>query len=171
MKYMNQRKYFMHWRHRIRGMIVYFLDENKNVIPNNGDELFEMSIKYPDLFYNMDEDKVSHLFGAHLFECDSVYKRTNEPQKWCQVSDEFQFAKDIYSPSPNGTFTFTLNEFNNSLDLTKVHKFRVHISGSEVKFRNPNQERQGKRRSKSIFLNWASFFEFSSKRTEMQNEV
>ena len=148
MKYMNQRKYFSHWRHRIRGMIVYFLDENKNVIPNNdGDELFEMSIKYPDLFYNLDEDNVSHLFGAHQYECDSVYKRTNnEPQKWCQVSDEFQFAKDIYSPSPNGTFTFTLYDIGNTLDLTKVHKFRVDISGSEVKFDDRYLERKGKRR-------------------------
>ena len=148
MKYMNQRKYFMHWRHRIRGMIVYFLDENKNVIPNNGEdgELFEMSIKYPDLFYNLDGLNVSHLFGAHQYECDSVYKRTNEPQKWCQVSDEFQFAKDIYSPSPNGTFTFTLYDIGNTLDLTKVHKFRVDISGSEVKFDDRYLERKGKRR-------------------------
>ena len=146
MKYMNQRKYFMHWRHRIRGMIVYFLDENKNVIPNNGDELFEMSIKYPDLFYDMDRYNVTHLFGAHLYECESVYKRTNVPQRRCKVSDEFQFAKYIYSPSPNGTFTFTLKDRKKMLDLSKVHKFRVDISGSEVQFDKSYQGRKGKRR-------------------------
>ena len=141
---MDQEEYLLYWRYRITGMIVYFLDENGKVIPNDGENDFGMIIQYPDLFYDRDRSKVAHLFGAHPFQCTSIYRGIDQPHKRCKVSNEFQFAKYIFSPSPNGTFTFTLKDKKNSLDLAKVHRFKIIFSGSQVQFTKNARERKEK---------------------------
>ena len=144
MKYMVQDSYVFYWRYRITGMVVYLLDENGKVIPNFGENKFRIGIQYPNLFYDMDSSKVAHLFGAHPFKCTSTYKEDKTPLSGCKVSHEFLFAGHIYSPSPNGTFTFSLRDSKNKLDLTKVHKFRIEIKGSRVEFTSDAKARKSK---------------------------
>ena len=136
MKHIGQEDYLLYWRYRITEIVVYLIDENNKVIPNFEKNRFGVTIRYPNLFYDMDKSKVAHLFGAHPFKCTSTYLTDKEPKKRCHVSSEFQFAGYIFSPSPNGTFRFSLRDRKNQLNLTSVHKLRIDISGTHIEFSN-----------------------------------
>ena len=132
--YMDRSKYEDKWRYRITELNTYFLDESGKVIPNNGADIY---VKYPVLFFDTDMNKKVHAFNSNQFKCITSYRANGnqwQPVDKCSVSDEFQFNKNRFSPSPNGTFTFELRDRKKALDLSKFQKLRIDITGSYVAF-------------------------------------
>ena len=134
--FMKPSQYEEFWRHRIKKMRIYLLEENNKVI-NNYVEFgsgFFIQVNYPMTFYDRDRFGRVHLFGAHPFECRSTYLREDDFQEDCEMSEEFDIQKYIYAPSPNGTFTFTLFDDRNLLDKDKFQKMKIQLFGSRMSF-------------------------------------
>ena len=72
--YMDPDEYKETWRYRITRFRVYFLDGSDHVIKNNDtNKKFGMTVNYPSTFYDIDSQKVPHLFAAHPHFCRSIY--------------------------------------------------------------------------------------------------
>ena len=124
--------YEKQWRFRINVLRVFFLDGYGKLIPNHGSfeaGLFKMEVLYPNYFYDMDKNKVGHLFAAHQFYCRSTYLNDGEFVEKCEVADEFDFDANIFASSPNGTFTMNLLN-SHALNMTRFQKLKIEISGS-----------------------------------------
>ena len=135
--YMNITQYLRTWRHRINLLRVYFLDEDENVIPNNDDlqeGLFGMGVMYPKMFYDNDRYRKPYLFSGHDSYCFSTYKNNGGKDDFvfdCKVAKEFEFDEGLFTPSPNGTFTFNIIDSAN-LNMTLFKKLKIIIWGSVV---------------------------------------
>ena len=136
MDYMDLEQYQKGWRYRINLIRVFFLDANGAIIPNSNnikDGLFSMEVKYPNMFYEMDSNKVPHLFVANQLFCRSVYKKKGEFVEDCTTSENLEFSENGLAPSPNGTYTLILLD-TDALNMTRFQKLKIEISGSYVPF-------------------------------------
>ena len=138
MNYMDADRYMQQWRFRINLLRVFFLDAYGKVIPNIGEraaDFFGMEVIYPNYFYDLDKNKVPHMFAAYRFLCRSIYKNIGDDvfMEDCTVAKEFDFDRNIFASSPNGIFT--MNLFNSEkLNMTRFQKLRIEISGTLVPF-------------------------------------
>ena len=159
MDYMDRDIYMRRWRFRIFMLRVFFLDGNNRVIKNNDTvRLFGMGVTYPSMFYDMDQNKVPHLFTAEPHYCTSYYKHSGSGDfvEDCALAKESEVEVSNYAPSPNGTFTFELLD-SESLDMDRFKKLKIEIYGSFIPFEEQTTSRPQKYRFLDIVNNMAKY--------------
>ena len=120
------------WRFRINDLVVFFMDNQDNLIPNGQINQFSMNIYFPPTFYDLDRNKEPQMFATSFpWDCESQYSRSGKTRRGCAIVDR---AKEIRSTSPNGTFVFRLQNEEQYLNLTQLHYLEISINGTMFNF-------------------------------------
>ena len=127
---MQSTEYKKHWRYRITSMIVYFLNEQKEIItegrPPDDDYGFGLKITLPLTYHDISRNKELQMFARNygLNKHCSIDRNGNSMTR-CYVTG-------LRSISPNGTFIFEVRN-RIDLDMDNFHGLKLTL---EVEYYN-----------------------------------
>ena len=121
---MQSTEFKKHWRYRITSMIIYFLNERKEIItegrPPDNDYGFGMTITLPLTYHDISWNKELQMFvRGYGVNPDCITSRKGNNMTECKLTG-------LRSISPNGTFIFEVRN-RIDLDMDNFHSLKLTL--------------------------------------------